>query len=143
MSQLFIPRNPIETAQELQWQIDMSHPEVAQDLAQQAVDVLGDVKEIYGTKSLIIHALSGYVLNRKLTIDEQMLEYQFDEIALIGHFGGLRYVQKLANPRLQTFMVDMFDVEILEGHSNKEQRGKITPPVMLPVNDIQSVLAAA
>jgi hypothetical protein len=143
MSELFIPKNPIETAQEFQWEIDRVHPEVAPTIAQHALDILGDVKEIYGTHHLIIHALSGYVLNRKLTIDEQMLEYQFGEIILRGYMGGMPFVQKADSPRLQTFMVDMFDVKILEPRLDEYPSGKISAPVMMPVLDIQSVLAAA
>ena len=143
MSNLFIPRNPIEAAQEFQWQIDVEHPERAVELARQAQEVLGDVQEVYGSKRLIIHALSGYILNRKLTIDEQILPYPFNEITVRGHFGGLPFVQKLGEPRLQTFMADMYDVEILEPRINENPTGRINPPVMLPVLDIQSVLVAA
>lgn len=143
MSELFIPRNPIETAQELQWGIDMAHPEVAESMAQQALEVLGDVKEIHGSHQLIIHALSGYVINRMLTIDEQMMQYQFDEIIIRGHFGGLPFVRKLESPRLQSFMADMYDVEILEPRVQENPGGRIKPPVMLPVLDIQSVMVAA
>lgn len=143
MSEFFVPRNPIETAQEFQWGIDTAHPEVATELAQQAQDIIGDVREIHGSNQLIIHAMSGYIINRKLTIDEQMLQYQFDELILRGHFGGLPFIQKLQNPRLQTFVADMYDVEILEPRIDENPSGKIKPPIVLPVLDIRSVMVAA
>ena len=143
MSDIFIPKNPIETAQEFQWGIDMAHPEIAPELARQALDILGDVKEIYGSNRLIIHALSGYIIDRQLTIDEQMLEDPFGEIVVRGYFGGLPFIQKLEQPRLQSFVADMYDVEILEPRITDNPTRKIKPPVILPVLDIQSVMIAA
>ena len=143
MSDIFVPKNPIETAQEFQWEIDSVHPEVAPNLAKQALDIIGDVTEIYGSRHLIIHALTAFIINRKLTIDEQILKYQFNEVILRGYFGGLPFVQQLENPRIQSFAADMYEVEILEPRVSENPSGRITPPVILPVLGIKSVMIAA
>lgn len=143
-SELFIPRNPIETAQELQWEIDMSHPEVAPDIARQALDVLGDVRTIYESHWLIIHTLGAYILDRGGRSLEEMFEQRFGELSVRGYFGAISYVQGTAASHLQTLTVDLFDVRILHPHvPDDPKKGKISAPLTIPVNDIQSVMVAA
>ena len=144
MADLFVAKNPVELAQEFQWGIDMAGPDEAAELAKNAVELIGDVQNIYGARRLIIHSLSAYILDRGLTIGEQtIIDHQFDEIILTGHFGGLPYVEQLTNPRLQTFMLDMYDVTILESTLGTNPTGKISSPLLLPVLDTQCVLVAA
>jgi hypothetical protein len=142
MAELFVPKNPIETAQEFQWAINLEHPEVATQSAQDAIALMGDVEEVYGSKKLIIHSMSGYILNRSLTIDEQIEQRMLDEITVRGDFGGIKFVQSLSL-QLQTFMVDMYNVRILEPFVDDDDNGQLAAPVLLPVLDVQSVLVAA
>lgn len=141
-STIFVPGNPIELAQELQWDTDMAHPELAVELANQARQLIGDPDTIYGSKPLIIHSLSGFILNRGLTVDEQIYQHQFDEITLKGYFSGIKFIQKLSMPKIQTFAADMFDVRIISPSVDDNPSGRISPPVLLPVLDIQSVMVA-
>ena len=141
MDELFIPRNSIDVAQELQWGIATAKDDAVQ-LTQDALSLLGDVREIHDSQRLIIHALSGYVLNRKLTFEEQLLQHQFDELTLIGYFGGLPFIEKIENPRIQSFMVDMYDVRIISPFNASNRGGRITPPILIPVLDVQTVLVA-
>jgi hypothetical protein len=141
---LFIPKNPIETAQELQWEIDMAHPEVAPDIARQALDVLGDVRTIYESHRLIIHTLGAFILDRGGRSLEEMFEQHFGELCVQGYFGAISYVQGSAESHLQTLTVDLFDVRVLRPHvPDDPQKGKISAPLTIPVNDIQSVMVAA
>ena len=140
MSDLFIPRNPIETAKEFQWRIGLAHPEEAYELAEQALDLIGDVREIYGTKKLLIHSLAAYVINRGLTQTEEFRQAPLGESVIRGSFGGIIYHQQLTEPRIQSLLVDIYDVELLESE-NKTQT--MSSPLVVPVLEVQSVLAAA
>ncbi len=140
---IFVPKNPIEVAQEMQWGIDMSSPEEAPVLARQALDVLGDVRTIYDSKRLIIHTLGAYILDRGRTMDE-MFEQRFDDVRIKGHFAGIFYLQGFGELGLQSLVVDLFDVQFLQpGIADDPYNGKIRAPLTIPVNDIQSVMVAA
>lgn len=133
---VFVPRNAVETMKEFQWVISLSHPEMAEQQARDAIDVVGDVREIHGSRQLIVRAMSGYIINRNLTIEEMVTQYQFNEITLRGHFGGFQYVQSLSLG-LQSFAMDMYDVSMLSG-----QGERLDAPVLLPVLDVQTVMVA-
>lgn len=142
--EFFVPKNAIETAQELQWTIQMEHPEVAQQKAKDSLTLLGDIRKIYGGSRLIIHTWSAYSLDRGLTMDERIQELTFNEMTIIGFFGGIKYAEKLGTLRLQTLFVDMYDVRIIDPvPAYTVGNGRLTPPLMIPVLDIQTVLAAA
>lgn len=140
---IVVPRNPIEVAQELQWEIDLAHPEVAPSIAQNAIDVLGDVREIYQSRRLLIHTLGAYVLDRGRTVAERR-QMQFNELFLSGYFAGISYVQGGIESHFQSLVVDMFDVRIYRPVVAEDPRqGRLDAPLTIPVNDIQSVMVAA
>ncbi len=100
--------------------------------------------EIYGTHKLIIHGITAYSINRKLTFDEQINKYDFNEMIVRGHFGGLPFVKRSnPEPALKTFMADIYDVEILEPYLDNPEERFIKVPVLFPVLSIQSVMVAA
>lgn len=137
-AELFIPKNPIETYKEFQNDIGVAHPEFAIELARQAQDITGDVKTVYGSSKLIIHALAGFVVSNSAALNENTIDYEIADATMIGHFGGIPYIQRLMPTKIQTFMVDMYDVSIV-GSVESE----VIQQVMIPVLNVKSVLVAA
>ena len=141
--EIFVPKNPIETAQEMQWGIHMATPEEAPKLARQALDVLGDVRTIYESKHLFIHTLGAYILNRGRSMEEQF-EQSFDDVRVKGFFAGIFYVQGSQGLPIQSLVVDLFDVQFMQpGVQDQFRDGKISTPLTIPVSGIQSVMVAA
>ncbi len=142
MAGLFIPRNPIETAKELQWEIDLADPDHAPVLAEHAGRIIGDVDEIYGTKNLLIHTLGCFVIKRRIIPGESVIEDTLGETILEGNMVYLHYLQLQDAPRIQTFSVLMHEVEATDLAGGVATKSNITSLVAIPVLDIQEVRAA-
>lgn len=146
MSELFVPKNPIETAQEPQWQIALASAEEAPRLAAYALDVLGNAKEIYGSRRLFIHTLGAYVLDRGRCQSEKN-QCAFDDVYLKGLFSKITYIQSRPDQsddevNFQTLVVDLWDAQIYKTvlHPDMPVSDRLKSPMTIPVGNIQSVM---
>lgn len=137
-SELYIATDPLMVAQELQLTIADAPRDNTRIIAQDAIDVLGDVRALHGATKVAIHALSAFIVNRKMTIEEQILGcVQFPEITVKGVFGGFQYVE---NSFLRSLCVDLYDVTVLEPvEPNDPDKGLLKTPLIVPVHAVERV----
>lgn len=142
MSSFFIPKNPIEIAQELQWGIQLEDPEEAPLVAIQAKSLL-EKCDRFNDETLTIHTLAAFTLNTAGLLDNDIVDDTFDETTLEGRFVGIEYVQSDGEPNLQTFVLYMHRVRILQPWMRDNPEGIIHKPMIIPVLDVQSAELAA
>lgn len=136
--ELFIGTDPLRVAQELQLSIAEAPRDNTRTVAQDAIDVLGDVRALYGSTKLAMRAMSAYVINRKLTIDEQVFgSIQFSDITIKGFFGGFQYVE---TNWLRSLCLDLYRVTVLNPvEPDDPDDGKLSMPLIVPVHSVECV----
>jgi len=137
-NELFIGTDPLRVAQELQRTIAEAPRDCTRTVAQDAIDVLGDVRTLDGATKLAMCVMSAYVINRKLTIDEQVFgSIQFSDITIKGLFGGFQYVE---TNWLRSLCLDTYRVTVLNPvEPDDPDEGKLSMPLIVPVHAVERV----
>jgi hypothetical protein len=140
-SELFVANEVLKTAQELQRTITEAHPESAPEIAQLALDVLGDTKEVFGVDKVALRASSSFVVNRGLTFEEQVYgDIQFGEMDVKGFFSAIRYIQM--GRALNSLCLDLFDVTVLRPVERDDpDEGRLKMPLLIPVFAVDNIWA--
>ncbi|HSX45216.1 MAG TPA: hypothetical protein VLF39_03895 [Candidatus Saccharimonadales bacterium] len=140
-TKLFIANDVLRTAQELQRTITIAPPDMAKEIAQNALDILGDPKETYRMNRVALRTASAFVLNRGLTIEEQVYDgLQFGEMDVKGHFSTVRYVH--IGRALNSLCLDLFDVTVLRPvEPDDPDEGQLDMPLLVPVFAVDNIWA--
>lgn len=142
--ELFIATDIIRTAQELQTHIAGLPRDDQPQMAVEAMDVLGDPRELYGSKKLLIHALGASVLfggEYALSFDEQLWHGTYiGDAYLRANFTRFSYIQ---SHRVSGICLTLVEASILSSNSDPLLEGeKIQSGVYVPVHSVETVLAA-
>src|SRR3990167_9059342 len=129
---LFVADDILKTSKALQDTIAEAPRDLTRAVAQNAIDVLGDVRTIYGAKKLALHAMSAFIINRGLTTEEQALgTNQYGEIIVKALFGGIQYVR---TQFLSSLCLDLYDPRVLHPvEEDDPQEGRLITPLLVPV----------
>lgn len=143
-SHLFIAADILETAKELQTHLASVPYDNQPEVAAQAIDVLGDPRELYNSKKVFIHAIGARVIAdfaHSLTDDEIMYHgTYFGDAYLKGNFSRFAHIRSTTFSSLCLMMVE---TAVLKSDSNPEFEGEvIRSGVYVPVHAVESVLAA-
>lgn len=143
MAELFIPKNPIETAQEFQWGISIADPEEAPLLAAHAKPIINESEKEYGNARVYVHTLAAFTLNVAGLLQNDFLGQPYDDVLIDGTYVGLEYIQNDGKPQIQSFMLYMHNARILDSSVVATIGEEIAEPILLPVLDVQSLEMAA
>lgn len=143
MAELFIPKNPIETAQEFQWGISVADPEEAPWLAAHARSIINESEKEYENSRVYIHTLAAFALNTAGLMQSDFLGQCYYDVVIDGTYVSLEYIQNDGKPQIQSFMLYMHNARILDSSIAANIGEEITEPILLPVLDVQSLQLAA
>lgn len=143
-SNLFIASDIIQTAKELQTHLVSVPFDNQPEVAAQAIETLGDPRELYNSKKLLIHAIGARVIAdyaHRLTDDEVMYHGTYlGDAYLKGNFSRFAHVRSRAFSSLCLMLVE---TSVLRSASNPEFEGEVIRSGMyVPVHAVESVLAA-
>lgn len=143
-SELFVADDIIRTAQELQTHLSAVSYDEQPKMAADAMDVLGDPRELYGGKKVLVHALGARVLfagPQAISFDEQLWHgTYFGDAYLKANFSRFSYIRSFG---LAGLCLTLVETAVLKSHSNPEFEGEtIKSGVYVPVHAVETVLAA-
>lgn len=138
---IFIGDDPIATAKELQTHLAGVHPEAQAEQAAHAIDVLGDPREIYGSRRLFIHALGAHVLAQGLSEDELLYHGTYFADAMFAtEFSRFAFIQ---HPKVRSLSLFLVETRVMASQSNPDFVGeRIRSGVFVPVHAVESAFAA-
>lgn len=141
---LFIASDILDTARELQTHLASVSYDEQPEIASQAIDILGDPRELYDSKNILIHALGARILLNGLgpiSVDEQIYNgIYFGDAYIKARFSRFAYVQSRA---ISGICLSIVEAKVLSSKSNPEFDGEIIRSgVYVPVHAIEMVLVA-
>ena len=138
---ILITLNFVETAQGLQELIAETPFEARQLEAQKAIDLLGPTKEYAGTRTVIVHALSAYVVLECMDRAEVDTLPQ-DEMIIKGNIGGIAYLED--GFAMSSLCVALRASTVLWRRQNTiASKKRIDHDLYVPVFAVESIWAAA
>lgn len=142
--ELFIADDIIRTAKELQTHLSTVSYDEQPDMAVEAMDVLGDPRDLYGSKKVFVHALGARVLfggPHAISFDEQFWHGTYiGDAYLKANFTRFSYIR---SPGVSGICLALVETDILKSHSNPEFEGeRIKSGVYVPVHAVETVLTA-
>ncbi len=143
-SELYIARDVIETAKELQTNLASMDEATQPHFAVEAIELLGDPREIYGSRKILIHALGAFVLTRdteRISIDESLYHgTYFGDAYMKSNFSRFGYVR---TSLVKSLCLVLVETEILSSASNPTFEGeKIHSGVYVPMHSVEALFAA-
>ncbi len=143
-SQIFIADDIIATAKELQSHLATISFDDQPAYAADALDVLGDPRELYHSKRLYIHALGAQVLmngHDALSFDEQIYHGVYlGDAYFKAQFSRFCFIRSRV---VSSLCLTLIDATVLSSTSNPEFEGEsIRSGVYVPVHSVETVLAA-
>jgi hypothetical protein len=138
---IIVPLNFIETAQGLQQLLADTPFEARHAEAQKAIDLLGPTKEYAGTRTVIVHALSSYiVLDCMDRVEVDTLPQE--EMIVRGNIGGVAYLED--GLAMSSLCVALRSSTVLwRRQSTAASRKRIDDDLYVPVFAVESIWAAA
>lgn len=148
MSELFAPRDFLETCKGMQEVLAVQPPDMQDQAGKEACNILGPNPEFYGSKKLELHTLGAYAFPNDGTFESTIYDVvQFGEMRIKGYLSDVSYA-RVGAIRVLSWMV--VDAVIREANGNKfEDMGKsknlpyLRRPLHLPVGLIESALVAS
>lgn len=142
--ELFIADDIIRTAKELQTHIAGLPPDAQPQMAVDAMEMLGDPRELYGGNKVFIHALGAAVLYGgavSLSFEEELWHGTFiSDVYMKANFSRFSYLQ---SPAVSGLCLMLVEANILESSSDPLLKGeKIRSGMYVPVHAVETVLAA-
>ena len=143
-TKIFVATNLLETAKELQLHLSTISYDEQPAYAEEAIEIMGDPREIYGSKKILLHSLGAMVLcsnSPVSSIDEQLLHGTYFGDAIVrANFNRLAYVRHSA---LRSLCLNLAEVSILRSKTNPDFEGEnIRTGVYIPVHSVNLLLAA-
>lgn len=141
---LFVSQDVLQTAKELQTHLATVSYDEQPVVASEAIEVLGDPRELYGGREVYVHALGVRVLyaaENALSFDEQLWHGTYiADSYLKARFSRFTYVRSRA---VSSICLGLVETDILRSGSNPEYEGeKIRSGVYVPVHAVETVLVA-
>lgn len=138
---IIIPLNFLETAQGLQQLIADTPLDARQLEAQKAIDLLGPTKEYAGTRTVIVHALSSYVVLDCMDRAEVDTLPQ-DEMIVRANIGGIAYLED--GFAMSSLCVALRASTVLwRRQKTVASKKRIDDDLYVPVFAVESIWAAA
>ncbi len=139
---LFTANNPVAVAQEFQYIIEFEQDkDIKRQKAVDALEIIGDPKEIYGSSVLLVHALKAFVYYNPQMADFDSSIYhgtEFDNLVARANFRfGFTESAKLGSLCLL-----LYDAKILNCEQKEFNGERINSGVIVPVMDVESVWPA-
>lgn len=143
-NELFIANDVIATAKELQTHLSAVNPSEQPKMAVEAMEMLGDPRELYGSKKVLIHALGASVLfggQRAASFDEELWHGTYlADTYMKANFSRFSYIQA---GKIASICLSLVEANIIKSESNPEFVGEqIHSGVYVPVHAVETVLAA-
>lgn len=144
-SELFVGKSLIENAKEYQAYISTIDDQSQQEqLAQEAIGLLGDPDEILGSEKIILHALGAHVYSNKTSassMDELLLNGKyFSDVTMKSYFNQLAFVR---SNTIASLCLWLSEVKIIRSKSDPEFVGqKIATGVYVPVYAVESIFSS-
>lgn len=142
--ELFIADDIIRTAKELQTHLSSVSYDEQPAMAAEAMDVLGDPRELYGGSKIYVHALGARVLfggSAAISFDEQLWHNTyFGDAYFKANFSRFSFIRYHA---VSGICLTLVETDVLKSNSNPEFEGeKIKSGVYVPIHAVETVLAA-
>lgn len=142
-NELFVADDIIKTAKELQTHLSGISYDEQPRMAVEAMEVLGDPRELYGGRKLFVHALGARILRGEvaLSFDEEAYHGVYlADAYLKGEFSRFAYVRSHAVAGL---CLSLVETKVLESKSNPEFNDeKIQSGMYIPIHAVEMVLSA-
>lgn len=140
-STLFVSSDVLKTAQELQDNLAQQPLDNQPEMAAQAIELLGDPRELLGSHNIYVHALGTFVLANGLSEDDRLYHGTYFGDAYLGaYFSRFGYVQ---HQKFRSISLILTDVNVIKSSSNPEFEGEtLRSGVFVPVHAVESTLAA-
>lgn len=142
--EIFVADDLLKTARALQEHLATISYDQQPEMAVEAMEILGDPRELYGSKKIFVHALGARVLHGgsvSISFDEELWHGTYlGDAYLKAQFSRFSYIRTRA---LSGICLNVVEATILRSQSNPEFEGeKITSGVYIPVHAAETVLAA-
>lgn len=141
-NQLFITSemNVIETAKEYQFALSFEPFDERPRKAAEAIEIIGDPRELVGGRRIIVHSLVAYVLHDGLSQDAEIYhDTQLSDVVLQSEFSRLAFVN---HRRLSAFCLYLFNNHVVSSREKIFDTERIQSGVFVPVHEVESVWAA-
>lgn len=146
---IFIPSNPLVAAQEFQVVVDIEpDKEMKRKFAIDALEVIGNPKEIAGSNEILIKAKEAMVLYNPAQDSASSFIYHgltFDDLIAKAYFrfSYLDYENESIGKSLGSLCLQLFDAKILSSPNQPLFEGQIIcDGVVVPVREVESVWPA-
>jgi hypothetical protein len=148
MSELFAPRDFLETCKGMQEALAVQPADMQDEAGMEACNILGFNPEYYGSKNLELHSLGAYAFPNDGTFESQIYKVvQFGEMRVKGYLSDVAYARVGAIKVLTWVMIDVVIREANGGVFEDNGRSRNLPtlrrPIHLPVGLIESALIAS
>lgn len=139
LNELFVASDIIETAKEFQSFLAFEPTEKQPQKAAEAIEVMGDPRELLGGRKLIVHSLGAYVLFDNLSSDSEIYHgAQLTDVILKSEFSRLAFVQ---NIKMGMLCLYLFNNLVLKTREKVYDNSEISSGVFVPVHEVDSIWA--
>ncbi len=149
IQKFFVPSNPVVAAQEFQVVVDIEpDKEMKRKFAIEALEVLGNPKDIAGSNEILIKAKEAMVLYDPYQDSSASFIYHgltFDDFIAKAYFrfGYLDYENESIGKSLGSLCLQLFDTKILSCSNQPLFKDQIiSDGVIVPVREVESVWPA-
>lgn len=143
-SDFFIATDTLQTAKELQTNLSTMDANLQQQFAVEAIEILGDPRQLQGSNRILVHTLGAMVLYQgvdAISSDEELYHRTYFADAIMrSNFSRFAFIQFGS---LSSLCLRLCETQVLASSSNPEFVGeKIRSGVFVPVHAVESLLAA-
>lgn len=147
MSELFAPRNFLETCKGMQEALAVQPADMQDQAGREACNILGPNPEFYGSKKLELHTLGAYAFPNDGTFESTVYDVvQFGEMRIKGYLSDIAYARVGAIKVLTWMMIDVVIREangsVFEDKGSSKNLPTLRRPIHLPVGLIESAMLA-
>ncbi len=143
-SNLVVPADTLQVAKELQTNLATMEAEMQVVFAAEAIEVMGDPRELHGGNKVIVHTLGALVLyqgKNAVSSDEQLYhDTYFADAVMHSNFSRFTFIRY---GTLSSLCLQLCEARVLASKSNPLFVGeRIRSGVFVPVHSVESLLAA-
>lgn len=148
MSELFAPRDFLETCKGMQEALAVQPADMQDQAGREACNILGPNPEFYGSKKLELHTLGAYAFPNDGTFESTIYDVvQFGEMRIRGYLSDIAYARVGAIKVLTWMILDAAIREangsVFEDNGRSRNLPTLRRPIHLPVGLIESALVAS
>lgn len=140
---IYIPKNFVETAQELQFQVAIQDDsDIAIQMARDALELLNkkERQTIAGTKDVILHTMSAMIIEQ--IIDDAYNVTKIDDLILRGNIKSLSIFR--FGQEIPTIFMNVGGATIKEPiYPEDPNKGRVNGVLRVPVSSVVSIWPAA